>query len=826
MNSQYLCRQPGRVAALRAAAQEAPPRWFNGIEYLEVVHGQPRLVLHFVHNLSDAPAAPLTAAHVEIRGGVRVRDPKVLGVSASGRQLAVELDSIGDFSSYRLRLVASAGSDAPPAGIDPALAEIAFSFKVDCPSDFDCRTDTACARETLPTPDIDYLARDYPSFRRLVLDRLSVLMPGWKERSPADLLVTLSEALAFRADEIAYLQDAVATEAYLGTARQRISVRRHTRLLDHVLHEGHNARAWVAFEVSALANGQQLAACDPDTGLDGTLLLTRRDQQPVRLATREQGEALVDAGAQPFELVTPVRLHSAHNDLRFFTWSDDACCLPRGATRAFLRDDPGSRVRLRPGDLLLLEARAGATTGLAADADILQRQVVRLTHVDPPAAPDGSPSPVPRTDPVTGQALVEVHWHADDALGFDLCLSKVIGGALVTDMAGACGNIALADHGLSAARAVPLRRLPGGRVPRYALAEPTARPWTRQTRVVSTGGALRLVDPDATASAAMRGDPATAREAVQVLSDGDRRRWSARRDLLQSGAQATDFVAETDSDGQVLLRFGDGANGLAPGASETLSARVRTGNGSAGNVGAEAIAHVAGGVEGITRVRNPLAAHGGTDPLSLEQARQDAPQAFRRQERAVTTDDYAEITMRDARVQRAVATRRWTGSWHTVFITVDRRGGLDVDPAFEDGLTAFIDRYRLAGHDVEIDAPAYVALDIALHVCTRPGYFPTDVQRRLLGVFSTAPGGFFHPDRHSFGDPVHLSALVAAAMAVPGVSHVEPRRFQRLGRAPAGEIDAGQIAMARLEIARLDNDPNAPEHGRIAFEVHPAGVTP
>lgn len=826
MNSPYLCRQPGRVAVLRAAAQEVPPRWFNGIEYLEVVHGQPRLVLHFVHNLADAPAAPLTASQVEIRGGVRVRDPKVLGVSASDRQLTVELDSVGDFSSYQLRLVASAGSDAPPAGIDPALAQIGFSFKVDCPSDFDCRADDTCAPEPLPVPDIDYLARDYASFRRLVLDRLSVLMPGWKERSPADLLVTLSEALAFRADEIAYFQDAVATEAYLGTARQRVSVRRHTRLLDHVLHEGNNARAWVSFEVEALANGQTLTACDPDTGLDGTLLLTRCDQQPVRLSSREQGRALVDGGAQAFELVTPVRLHSAHNDLRFFTWSDDACCLPRGATRAFLRDNPASRIRLRPGDLLLIESRAGSSTGLAADADILQRQVVRLTHVDPPAAADGSPSPVPRTDPVTGQALVEVHWHADDALGFDLCLSKVIGGSLVTDMAGACGNVALADHGLSAARAVALRRVPGGRVPRFALAEPAARPWTRQAMVPSDTGQPRLVDPTASASAAMRTDPATAREAVQVLSDGDRRRWSARRDLLQSGAQATDFVAETDSDGQVLLRFGDGANGLAPGATETLSARVRTGNGSAGNVGAEAIAHVAGGVEGITRVRNPLAARGGTDPLPLEQARQDAPQAFRRQERAVTTGDYAEVTMRDARVQRAVATRRWTGSWHTVFITVDRRGGQDIDPAFEDSLTAFIDRYRLAGHDVEIDAPAFVPLDIRLHVCTRPGYFPADVQRRLLTVFSTAPGGFFHPDRHSFGDPVHLSAVVAAAMAVPGVSHAEPLRFQRLGRAAAGEIEAGQIAMARLEIARLDNDPNAPEHGRIAFEVHPAGATP
>ncbi|SFL96666.1 putative baseplate assembly protein [Variovorax sp. OV329] len=822
MNSQYLCSNPGRIAAVRQAALADPPRVFNGIEYLEVVHGQPRLMLHFVHDLAFAPAAPLVPGNIEIRGGVRLRDPQAIGVSASGDVLTVELDGIGDFSRYQLRLVASAGSDAPPDGIDPALAQIAFGFKVDCPSDFDCRVDDDCAPLAQRAPDIDYLARDYLSFRRLVLDRLSTLMPDWKERSPADLMVTLSEALAFRADEIAYFQDAVATEAYLGTARQRVSVRRHARLLDYAVHEGCNARSFVAFEVDAAADGLSLPACDSDTGLDGTLLLTRAQGTPTRLASPDSAQALIAAGAQPFELLTDLRLYSAHNDLRFYTWSDEACCLPRGATRAFLRDDLANRRRLRVGDLLLLEARAGTTNGLPQDADSQQRHVVRLTRVDPEASPGRAPSPVARLDPVTGQPLVEVQWAAEDALPFDLCLSKVIDGVLVQDMAGACANVALADHGFSAPRFESLVQLPGGRVPRYRLAQPPLLPWTRQALVRDAGGQPLLVDAAASATSSLRRDLTDTREALLLTSDGDHRRWSARRDLLQSGAQAAEFVVETESDGQVLLRFGDGVNGLRPGAAEALSARVRVGNGSAGNVGADAIAHVLCGFDGITRVRNPLPASGGVDPLGLTRARMDAPQAFRRQERAVTAADYAEVAMRDARVQRAVATRRWTGSWHTLFITVDRRGVEGVDPAFEDSLCSFIDRYRLAGHDVEIDAPSYVALDLGLHVCTRPGYFPADVQRRLLQVFSTGPGGFFHPDRFSFGDPVYLSAVVAAAMAVQGVSHVEPLRFQRLGRPPQGELDAGRIAMARLEIARLDNDPNAPEHGRIRFEVHAA----
>jgi hypothetical protein len=159
-----------------------------------------------------------------------------------------------------------------------------------------------------------------------------------------------------------------------------------------------------------------------------------------------------------------------------------------------------------------------------------------------------------------------------------------------------------------------------------------------------------------------------------------------------------------------------------------------------------------------------------------------------------------------------------------MFITVDRRGMEGVDPQFEDELREFIERYRMAGHDVEIDAPLFVALDVELHVCMRPGYFAGDVERRLLEVFSASRfsdgnTGFFFPDRFTFGQSVYLSAVVASAMAVPGVAYVTPVRFQRLNRNPAGEIAKGLIAMARLEIARLDNDPNAPENGRIRFEV-------
>jgi predicted phage baseplate assembly protein len=390
-------------------------------------------------------------------------------------------------------------------------------------------------------------------------------------------------------------------------------------------------------------------------------------------------------------------------------------------------------------------------------------------------------------------------------------------------MAGACGNVALADHGYTAPHLEMLTALPGGRVPRYPLDGTVVAPLTQQGRVrVAGSDTTVLVDAGASASSALQWDLADVRPAIDLRSEGNRRRWTAQRDLLASDPEASEFVVETENDGHAVLRFGDGVNGRRPEDKDVLLARLRTGNGVTGNIGAEGIGHVV--APGILSVRNPIAAQGGVDPQPLSQARLYAPQAFRRQERAVTAADYGAVAEREPRVQRAVATRRWTGSWYTMFITIDRRGSDTIDPVFKADLRGFIERYRLAGHDIEIDAPNFVALDIALHVCTRRGYFPADVEGRLLEALSadrlpSGQTGFFHPDRFTFGQPVYLSAVIAEAMRVPGVAYVTPTRFQRLGRNAAGEIENGRIPMARLEIARLDNDPNAPENGRIQFDV-------
>jgi len=228
--------------------------------------------------------------------------------------------------------------------------------------------------------------------------------------------------------------------------------------------------------------------------------------------------------------------------------------------------------------------------------------------------------------------------------------------------------------------------------------------------------------------------------------------------------------------------------------------------------------------EGVT---NPLPARGGVDLETIESVRQAAPVAFQRQERAVKADDYAQVARRHPGVQEAVATFRWTGSWHTVFLTIDRVGGKAVDEPFKERIRRHLERYRLAGRDVEVEAPQFVSLEIDMHVCAKPGYFRTDVKAALLDLFSSRSlpdgrKGLFHPDNFTFGQTVSLSPLYAAAQAVPGVASLHITTFQRQGTPNSQALLAKKLVLDRREIARLDNDPNFPEHGVFRLTVEGA----
>ena len=264
------------------------------------------------------------------------------------------------------------------------------------------------------------------------------------------------ELLAYAADNLSYRQDAMANEAYLATARKRVSVRRHARLVDYALHEGCNARAFVHVEVAnsvSLPKGSSLLTSQP--GLPAQIV----EADPLQ-RTKIVSDAMA-RGAVVFESAHDARLEQEQNRLFFYTWGDRGCCLPRGTTRATLRGHISS---LEVGDILLFEelrSPSPATQFAEADRDPSHRCAVRLTKVSFEVDPSGQLFDLP---PIDGPlAITEIEWSAEDALPFPLCLSVVEQPELVISVAR--GNIVLADQGawvavdLEPARALRFRPL-------------------------------------------------------------------------------------------------------------------------------------------------------------------------------------------------------------------------------------------------------------------------------------------------------------------------------------------------------------------------------
>lgn len=846
-----VCRNERRREAVRKEPK------LNGLDYLEVSADQHTLTVYF---LGKAPVS-LEPSNVVIEGGRRIRDIKVKKITVTQTKLAelddfmeVVTDKEGDFSTYTLRVVDGRdkeGNWKRHPKFDAHYDRVEFSFKTDCPSDLDCKQEVVCPPEKLEEPEINYLAKDYASFRQLILDRLALVMPDWRERHVPDLGITLVELLAYVGDHLSYYQDAVATEAYLDTARQRISVRRHVRLVDYPMHEGCNARTWVCVET------------DSDFTLDPHHIYFITTVDDIGRVVKEEDLQRQMAGSyEVFEPMTEaeIKLYANQHEIRFYTWGDKECCLPRGETKATLigkwidprpseeqsHCDPvegipskppapsaevtaTQNLHLKPGDVLIFEEVIGPKTGNPADADPKRRHAVRLIDVR-----HGQ-------DPLDSNAITEITWAEEDALPFPLCLSAMgppPGCDVIGDISVARGNIILVDHGTTVHKdldPVPVKEIIeecdclGGVAETVTLPdryEPVLKkaPLTFSQPIKVNAPATQMLTQDvrqALPRVALTG----------TAANGAVSKWTVHRDLLESENKALHFVAEMENDGHARLRFGDDELGQRPDAKTKFHAVYSVGNGPAGNVGADTIRHL------VTRntslsgmnidIRNPLPAIGGTSPEPLAEVKLFAPHVFRKRlERAITPADYAAIVQREFphKVQRAAAQLRWNGSWYEMLVAVDPLGREEVDAALLEEIEGRLYRYRRIGHDLVVRSAHRVPLDVELLICVLPGYLRGHVKATLLDVLSNRmlPDGrlgFFHPDNLTFGEGIYLSKLVAAAQAVPGVESVKINKLERLLEGPNDEIGAGVLPLGSLEIARLDNDPSFPENGLLTLKL-------
>ncbi len=711
---------------------------------------------------------PIFGGH-RVPGGAAPGMVRVTSIAATAAPdtLRLVVEPVGDFSTYTLNVHHD--------NIDPLLDSVDFKFRPGCFS-IDCAPEWKPAPAPLPSPAIDSLARDYDSFRHALIIAMQRRVPGWQPTSDADLSVTLLDLFSAAADELADYQDRVMNEAYLVTARNRVSLARHARLVDYQVHQGNQASTVLAFRVAA------------DQAAMPAGLVVGLDDPSATIGTK-------------FVTIEPAWVLVALNDISLYTWDDTQPALGTGDTMADLSFATVAMANAAierwtspsPARLLIaeeLDPRTGGIAGRNPD----KRQVVRVTGAEIVA------------DPVNPtEIIVRVTWHPDDGLRRDYCFveTPVTGGAKVRDICRFHGNLVSATSGTPVAAEYVV---PEGPPPRWGLLFPL--PVEHPLLYLAT-------PPDGTTP-----PRSTLVVTVEDLG-GNRVTFEEQINLVHSGRDATHFAVETDELLRSTIRFGTKDNGRVVPSGSIVRATWRAGLGLDGNLGRDRLTSCAD--INVLAVWNPFDAVDGRAPELADEVKRNAPESFRQHQlRAVTLADYVARAEEVEGVSRAAAAYLWTGSWRTVRVTLDPKGTEALKPELVTAVAGHLEALRMIGEDLEIRPPVFVPLRIDLVVCVRPDVWPEAVRFAIENELSTGwtddgRRGLFHPDAWTFGQSLYVSEIAGRLHRVSGVEHISKIEIFRWDAVTPG--DGRHVEVGPSEIIQVRNDPDHMELGFIDLEL-------
>lgn len=562
---------------------------------------------------------------------------------------------------------------------------------------------------------IDYMAKDYDSFLRAMLDLIPSRIPGWQTRTEADLAMATLELFAFVADQLSYYQDRVANEGFLATAVEYDSVRRLLSLIDYRLDHGAAAKVFLLADTT----GAKLVP-------QGFAVSTKAtDKHPAVVF-----EVLKDRIIYP--------------ELNQFALQTDVAS---GATQAVLKGEFDKF--LSAGEWIRMVSNNGAEWAQ------LQSPITVNTIL--------------HTTTVTFQNPLIGNYPAASTQIF--------------------GNVLVATHGQSLTQ-----------------------------QATGTGLASQQIEQDFAPLTYVQTSAGDSHSSLVVEVAGAI--WDQVEDFIDSGPTDPHYSITQDNQGFITINFGSGQQGRVPRAGETIVARYRYGIGEDGLVAAGTITQFADPDQLIKSISNPEPSFGARNPEDLATAKLVGPRTLRKQDRAVTPDDYANALLQGVQEGgqtftplHAKAQFVWTGSWNTVIVSVDFADRLPPatvpgrGQALEDALNA----KRMAGYDVKVEDARYAPLQIGIVLHVKPDFFVKQVRQAVEQALG--PAGFFSPSHFGFGDPVRLSDLYSAVLAVAGVQYITMGHFKRLGDRYPDETTQGVIDIGPLEIARCDNDLSHPENG-------------
>lgn len=193
--------------------------------------------------------------------------------------------------------------------------------------------------------------------------------------------------------------------------------------------------------------------------------------------------------------------------------------------------------------------------------------------------------------------------------------------------------------------------------------------------------------------------------------------WNLVDSLGRSGPDDEDFIVEITADRKAVIKFGDGINGKIPNAGMEILASYYITQGSLGNVNAGNINQTdyVFDLQDIQaksyKLRNITQSIGGTDYESIERIRRSAPLSLRTLDRAVTRQDYIDITMLAPGVDKATVHFE-CGKYVELYISPN--GGGIASSLLLQSTKEYLHRRKMVTTEIEIKpaGETYIVIDV------------------------------------------------------------------------------------------------------------------
>lgn len=291
--------------------------------------------------------------------------------------------------------------------------------------------------------------------------------------------------------------------------------------------------------------------------------------------------------------------------------------------------------------------------------------------------------------------------------------------------------------------------------------------------------------------------------------------WDEAPNLFVLGPKDREYITRTDDAGTTRVTTGNGVNGLRlPTGTANVKATYRSGTGQVGNVDALQISQMATQPLGVKGVINPLAAKGGADGDTRDQARRNVPIGTLALDRLVSVSDYADFARKFAGIGKASSRRLSDGRKTVVHLTIAGKDDIAIDQTTD--LYKALQQALLAAGDphqpLVIVTRRLKVLVMSAGVKVLPEYewetVAANLRTTLLDLYSF--------DNRDLGQSAFLSEAVSAMQAVAGVEYVDMRVFDSV----AETVTAAQLAALGTTLG-----PNSAVEADLAH-VDPAATDP